>query len=268
MGISRREVLARIQECESKGIFDEHVDPPNYDIVIPVTEKFHYVPKGFREKTKRFFQKTFIVNPFIRKINKKVVHTIVEGRENIKGIKKAIVTCNHVYMFDCLVAKWAFKPRDLKITAAPFNNQSGFLGEMMRAGGMLPMSENLKAMKNFGNAIKYYLDKNKYVMFYPEQAMWWMYDKPRPYKVGAFHYAVKYDVPVIPIFITYRDTGKFDEEGLPVKDFTIHIQKPIYRDTSKDDKTNMNEMLDKAYKSCVDVYEKTYNKKLHYDIKK
>jgi 1-acyl-sn-glycerol-3-phosphate acyltransferase len=263
--MSRKEVIEGYKKLEEKGIFDEHVDPIDYSLSLPV-DNFNYVKKGF-EKIKYDLEELFIVKPYTYYQNKFVVKTQVLGRNYLKGIKKAIITCNHVYMFDCLVAKHALKGHKLKITAADFNNRSDFLGEMMRAGGLLPISNKIENMRRFEDSLKYYLDHNTYVMFYPEQAMWYMYDKPRPFKNGAFHYATKFNVPIIPLFITYRNSGKFDSEGLEIKYFTIHILKPIYPNIELSKSDNLNYMKETDFNECKEVYELVYNKKLKYDIK-
>ena len=100
------------------------------------------------------------------------------------------------------------KGHKVYITGAEFNKQKGMLGILMREGGLLQFSSNKKAMRNLDNAITYYLEKNNYILFYPEQAMWWLYEKPRPMNKGAFHYAIKNNVTVIPVFITF-------EPGIP-----------------------------------------------------
>lgn len=263
--MTRKEVMEEIIRKEKKREFDHHVDPINYDICLPVDEKFQYIKRGWTW-FKVLIQNIFIVKPFIFYINKLSFRKVkVIGKKNLKGVKRAILTCNHVDMFDCLVVKGNVKPKRLFITAAEFNNFSGFLGEMMRAGGMWPMSSKLKAIRNFNDAIEKRLNDNCYILFYPEQSMWWHYEKPRPFKDGAFHYAVKHNVPVIPCFITYRDTNKKDKEGIMIRRFTLNIMKPIYPQKGLTKKENIEFLKETDYKACVDVYEKTYQKKLEFE---
>lgn len=264
--MSELDLKQKMQELELIGKFDEHISPIDYDAVIPL-DKFHYI-KTFKDKVKIFFQKLFIINPFIRKLNRKTTQTIVFGRENLKGIKSAILTCNHVFMFDCLVATHALRGHKLRITAAPFNNKKGFLGEMMRGGGLLPFGDNFENMKRFNNALEHYLSHNNYVLFYPEQAMWYMYDKPRPFKNGAFHYAVKHNVPVIPLFITYRNSEILNENGVEIKYFTIHIMKPLYPKKEFNKQENIDYLRDADYEMCKNKYEEVYGKKLEFLTKK
>jgi len=260
--MTRREVLEKIAECEKKGEFDKHVDPIDFSLALPVDENFRYLHKKFPEAVKIFFQRIFCIAPFSYKLQKNDYKTVITGKENLKGLKGAVAVCNHVNKFDCLVAKKAFYPRTLYITGAQFNNQKGFMGDMIRAGHFMPFSENYSAQKNLDKAIATVLKKSKYVLFYPEQAMWWNYRKPRPFKDGAFFYAVKYGVPVVPTFITFRDQDVTDEEGLPKQQFTFNIMPAIYPKKEFSRKENIEYLKNAAHQAWVDKYEEFYGEKL------
>ena len=112
------------------------------------------------------------------------------------------------------------------------------------------------------------MKKGDYVLFFPETAEWWMYEKPRPFAKGAFHYATKNNVPVIPMFICFKNTGKKDKEGFDIKQFNIYILKPIYPKEELNSKENTEYLMNEAYKECVEQYEKFYDKKLEFNTKK
>lgn len=263
---SRLEVLERIKECEKLKKFDEHVDPVNYDIVLKVDENFPYIKKGFFGRIKHEFTKWFMVKPFTWYCNKKILKSKIIGKEKFKKIKKAVVTCNHVNIWDCLLVKKAFKKKKLFITAAPFNNRKDFLGKLMRAGDMMPMSDTHAGMRHFNKALDYRLGKKKsFVLFYPEQAMWWNYEKPRPYKNGAFHYAVKYNVPIIPTFITFIKTDELDEEELPKRKFILNVLDPIYPKPELTNKENVDYLRELNFKLCKEKYEDFYQTELSYE---
>ena len=46
------------------------------------------------------------------------------------------------------------------------------------------------------------------VLIYPEQEMWFNYKKPREFRIGAYHYAAEFGVPIIPCFAEMIDTAK------------------------------------------------------------
>lgn len=266
--MTNREHIEKYKKFEKQKKFNDEINPIDWNDCYPITKDFEYIPKSPWKKFTNFLKRKLIISPFARKIAKKERKTIVIGKENLKGVNSAIVTCNHVYIYDCLVLKHSLKPHKLKYCVAEFNNRKGFLGDMMRAEGILPLSKQYGALKNFSNAVEHYLLHDNYVVFYPEQSMWYMYDKPRPFKNGAFHYAVKFDVPIVPTFITYRHSGKFDKEGLEIKYFTLHILKPIYPQKNLTQAQNIQYLKEKNYEMCKQVYEQTYGKKLKYASEK
>ena len=262
---SRAQVLADIEKYELSGEFDRHVDPVDYSIVEPVTKDFPYIRKGF-DKIVTAFRYQFVVKPFRRKVLRDMIKPEVYGIENAKGIKSAVITCNHVNKFDCLALQHAFGKLKSKIytVAAPFNNMKGAFGEGMRAGGMLPLSDDPAAMRSFVAAVDWYLQHENFVVIYPEQAMWWNYKKPRVYKDGAYTFAVKNNVPIIPAFITYRPSGKVSEQGIEEMYLTVHIMEPIYPDPNLRRHDNVAQMKKKNFALCKAKYEEVYGIPLEY----
>lgn len=268
MGSTRLEVLKKIDECERRREFDRHVDPVNYDIVLPTDENYPYIDKDrpFWLRLRYFLENIFIIRPFCFYQNKFVLKTKVIGKENLKSVDTAILTCNHVNMWDCLTVIRTMRQthHKLYITAAYFNNFKGFLGEMMRASNLMPLSQNQKGMKKFINSIDSLLKGKNYIMFYPEQAMWWNYEKPRPYKDGAFHFAVQNNVPIIPMFITFNKLNKLDKEGIPKKQFNLNIMEPIYPKPELSKKENIEYLKNQNFEMCRNKYEEFYKRKLEY----
>lgn len=268
MELNRKDTNIEIAKLEQSGNFDSHINPIDWDNCYPVDENFKYIKRGLKTKIKYFFYNLFEIQPFIKKINHDF-KTIIHGQENLNGITSAIATCNHVHKFDCLVIINALsKNHKVYVTAAPFNNQKGHFGDLMRAGGLMPLSDNLSAMRNFNIAIENYLNKKSLIVFYPEQAMWMYYRKPRPYKDGAYHYAAKHNKPLVPLFITFEDDKDLDEEGLPKQNFHIHIMKPIYPKKELSFKENIKYLKEENAKATKAKYEEFYNKPLVYTTKK
>jgi 1-acyl-sn-glycerol-3-phosphate acyltransferase len=254
----RRVVLENIKKAEAEGRYNDHVDPFDPNDAYPVTEDYPYIKTKLSDKLVTWFRDNFEVKPYTKKDSEKYKKVRIFGRENLVGIDSAIVTSNHVYMFDCLTNKYALKGHYTYITAAYFNNLKGKLGDLMRAGGMLPIKMDLNIYRKFDEAVGYYLKKGNYVLFYPEEGMWWYYKKPRPFKNGAFHFAVKYNVPVIPVFFTFRDSGLLDEEGLPILYTDVHILKPVYPKKDVSEKENVDYLRKADFDQCVETYEDVY----------
>ena len=94
--------------------------------------------------------------------------------------------------------------------------------------------------------------------------MWDNYRKPRPLKPGAFKFAVKNNVPILPMFITMEDSDKKGADGEYIQRHTLHILPPIYPDNSKSANENAKILADRNFKMWKEVYEKTYKIPLTY----
>lgn len=265
MGLPKEELLQRIREAEARGDFHftaEPIDPDSFD---PVDEKYEHLCTGFFECLFHLFMR-FIAMLAGVFINGLAFGMKVKGRKNLRRVKSAIITCNHVNNFDNLMVRNALFGHRLFIVVGEFNNKKGFFGKCLKAGGTLPLSANLRAMVNLRKAIERLLKKRNYVLFYPEESEWWMYEKPRPFRNGAFHFAATANVPIIPIFLTFSDPKGLRAKIVKSKVVTVHIMPPIYPQEHLSVKDNVDYMRDANYQLCVNKYEEFYQKTLVYDI--
>ena len=119
-------------------------------------------------------------------------------------------------------------------------------------------------MIEFVRAVDTILSDNDYILIYPEQSLWWNYKKPKQLKIGAYKMAAKNNVPIVPIFITMKNSDIIAGDGFPINEYHIHIGKPIYPDTSLSIKENSESMKKQNFAYWKKVYEKFYNKPLEY----
>jgi 1-acyl-sn-glycerol-3-phosphate acyltransferase len=94
--------------------------------------------------------------------------------------------------------------------------------------------------------------------------MWWNYRKPKPLKIGAYTFAAKCNVPVLPCFITMRDSDIMGEDGFYVQEYTIHIGEPIYPDLSLPYLHRADDMLARNAAVWKEIYEREYQIPLTY----
>ena len=140
----------------------------------------------------------------------------------------------------------------------------GIIGFLMRHCDTLPLSTNLRTQRLFAEDLGTILSHGGLVLIYPEQAMWWYYPKPRPYRIGAFRYAAKNGVPVVPCFVTLsaKNTG---EPLSPVNmRYTIHVCPPIRPDGTHSVREEAERMREENFRLCRAVYERVYGKPLDY----
>ena len=116
----------------------------------------------------------------------------------------------------------------------------------------------------FINSVDTILKKGDYILIYPEQSLWWNYKKPKPLKDGAFNLAVRNNVPVIPLFITMKESDKIGEDGFPIMEYYIHIEKPIFPDENLSHKENIKIMKKNNFEVWKNIYEEFYEMPLEY----
>ncbi|MBO5286344.1 MAG: 1-acyl-sn-glycerol-3-phosphate acyltransferase [Clostridia bacterium] len=267
---ARLEVLERIRQNEKLGgeafFNDVEIDPP-HSMLMP--NDVDYQKKKFSSKVKTFFA-NILASIWAKKVVKDFNVEVV-GVENFNGVDSgAMITSNHFSIYENAAVWEAIKKSGKRKKFYRIIREGnyffpGFIGFLLRHARTLPISENVKTMMNLSRAVEKFLANGDYVLIYPEKAMWWNYRKPRPFKVGAFHYAAKSGVPVVPCFTTMEDTDKLDENGFPMQKYTVHVMPPIYPDKDKSIKENGIIMMEKNHKLVVDKYEEVYGKKLTFD---
>ena len=88
--------------------------------------------------------------------------------------------------------------------------------------------------------------------------------KPKPLKKGAFIFAAKNGVPVLPCFITMKDSDILGEDGFFVQEYTIHIGAPIYPDSALPYGRRVEQMMEANAAGWKEIYEREYQIPLSY----
>ena len=271
----RLEVLARIDEYEKNQWWSKDVedDPP--------TRQLQPGEVDFARRKLSSKIKTHFANKagwkFIQGLLKSgaMLMDEPEGLENYEAVKDqgVIMTCNHFNPFDnfavlVTIDKYLKKHIMWKvIREGNYTNFPGFYGYLFRQCNTRPFSSNFSGTKEFFEGIKFLMKKKQKLLVYAEQGMWWNYRKPRPLKSGAFKFAVKSNVPILPIFITMEDSDVMDMDGNPVQKYTLHILPAIYPAINLSKNENADKMRDENYKAWVEVYERVYKKPLKFNTR-
>lgn len=250
------EIYRRLAEdMEERGLSHIRITPQDRN-PPPVTADFKYYPKNpFFLLLVGFVQFIFIFLGFL--LGQVAFGIRVKGRKNLKGVKGAITVSNHIAYLDPLLIKRVAGFRRLKITAAPANLGRGLSRPIMRAAGVMPFGSDLKAIRNFDRALMK-ATKKGWAHFYAEQSMWLNYPYPRPLRAGAFVYANKFGVPVVPIFYAYRKNGRL-RRLLHLHDpITIVIGKPIFPSPDTDLRESVDTMKAQAESFMQEAFQ-TYS---------
>lgn len=263
-------LLAKIEELERQRLFDQDVEnDPESKILMPKDIK--YLNKSPIAVIKRNIAYRSAIRYFNKAVkNKQIIIKDIIGIENLSSVEGAIITCNHFNPFDSFIMQHIFwlskhKKRMYRIIKeGNYTSFKGFYGFLMRNCDTLPLSSHPATMKKFYKATTQALKEKNCILVYPEQSMWWNYRKPKPLKNGAFHLAVKNNVPVVPIFITLEDSKIIGDDGFPVQIHTAHIGAPIFPDETLSKIEAIEKMKEQTFEFNKNVYEKFYQKPLKY----
>ena len=268
----RLAVIEKIKQFEREGRWSQDVedDPPTIplkpEMVDYLNEK---ISSRFWMKFANILARNYI-NSLLRK--KIMILKEVKGLENYIEMKRkgAVITCNHFNAMDNFavykaIEKHVYHRELVKVCReGNYTNFPGFYGFLFKHCNTLPLSSVASTMKNFMHAVKTYLAQGRQILIYPEQAMWWNYRKPRPLVSGAFKMAAENNVPVIPFFITMRDSDIVDSDGFFVQEYTVNILKPIFPKKELSVRQNADFMKNENYSVWKKVYEEFYGIPLVY----
>ena len=270
ISFERSEILEKIKQLEKEGKFDQDVenDPPYTPLQVGSVDYEH---KRFSTKIKSKIFTFYSFRYFNSKIKSgDIVIDTYDGVENLKNLKTgAIITSNHFNPFDSIpihkaVKKYHYRHRLFKIIREGNYTFPGLYGKFMRYCDTLPLAHDYDVMRQMMRSVNFWLNKGYCILVYPEQSMWWNYIKPKPTKPGAFHFAAKYNKPVVPTFITMRDTNKLDKDGDYIKAYTLHISAPIYPKEGASVKENEKYLQTEHDRVWKEIYERTYHIPLTY----
>lgn len=274
----RVQLLKRVEQFELEGRFDEDtsVDPPaptlEPDDIDYLREKLS--SKWVKTPVAMFLGKLYFKNSAKEK---QIIIKDVIGLENLENIETGgIITSNHFNPFEAFAVEKVFLESSLGkkhklyavIREGNYTNFPGLYGFLFKNCNTLPLSSNHQTMKKFYDAVKTLLNRGDFILIYPEQSMWWNYRKPKPLKDGAYRFACRNNVPIIPFFITTRDSDILDDAGFPILEYYVHIGKPIYKDKNLTDKENIQNMRKENFLVWKKVYEAFYNIPLEYTCDK
>ena len=217
-----------------------------------------------------FSQAHKVVDKLIK--NGQLIIKDMKGIEHFQNLTSgAVITCNHFNAFDSFIIQLVYEAANQKkrtfyrvIREGNYTSFPGFYGFLMRNCNTLPLSSDIRTMRKFFEATNTVLKDGHFVLVYPEQSMWWNYRKPKPLKNGAFIFSAKNDVPVLPCFITMRDTENIGEDGFPIQEYTVHISEPIYPDKNLPYRKQVDKLRSDNYEVWKEIYERVYQMPLEY----
>lgn len=264
-------VIKNIKKCVEQNEFNNKVEVGDHIVTEEerqnVVMKFDTLRENPLNVPKRAAARK-IANQFTNIFNK---NTEIIGLENVKNLDcGAIITGNHFNPTDTTAIRHLTNQLDrtskLDIVIEEENLFLKQFHILMHYCNTIPLSKSdLYMREKFFPAIEKFLKKKHWILIFPEEEMWFNYKKPRPEKIGAFHLAVKYNVPIIPTFTAmYERPNEFDDDGFNKVDFKLYVMEPLYPDMNLPLKQRKLDLMKKDYDIKVKTYEQAYGKELDY----
>ncbi|MDY0214733.1 MAG: 1-acyl-sn-glycerol-3-phosphate acyltransferase [Bacilli bacterium] len=220
-----------IQKAIAANTLNAKVMPGDHVVTSAERQKYVFTydigKKRLKSKINRYFA-NLAVNKKTKEIGKNIK---IVGLENALKVKDTsfIITSNHYSPFDSLVVRHLTNTLGKKNKLSIVINESnlfmgGTLGKIVKSIDVLPYANDLEYLgKVFNPILPSLVKKNRVILIYPEQEMWLDYPFVRPLMPGAYHYATKLNIPILPIFVTWE---KDNTDNI----YTIHVGEALYPD--------------------------------------
>ena len=242
---------------------------PKYTKQLAIDDKYPYLNDSVGYKFNLYLGYYVFLHLLLRIKLRVQMGLRIRGREVLKkhkeGLKNGAITiANHVYRLDCpcvLIAVNRTHNTRIPMFAPNFRTKDGYF--MGIAGGIpIPEAEaGMSAMKKFNEAFDEFHRRGWWFHIFPEACRWDMYKPLRPFQKGAFTMSYKYNKPLLPCVITYRERKGifrlFGPKELPL--LTVTIGEPIYPDTTQARKTEVERLRNVAHAQMQHMAGITHN---------
>ena len=186
---------------------DEHlVGDVKHRTPITIDENYQFITKS---KWKLFW--SAVVSAIVKFFIWIYIHLVysfrVEGKRNLTSVKSGCITiANHIHDIDSfMLASTCLTHRKAYTIAITQNFKIPVASRIIAAMGAWPIPNTLGGQKALYGAMEEAFSKGGIVHIMPEGAAWPFYNKLRPFKLGACKYAIKFNVPIVPLVFTFRE---------------------------------------------------------------
>lgn len=225
-----------------------------------VGKEFRFIHTNPLWKAAGFFLYYVIAVPLVWLFMKLWHGLKYENKKAIKKVKKSgyILYANHTQMFDSFLPATASFPKKGYVIANPDAVSIPFLRNIVQMFGCVPIPTEFSAMRPFMNAVNKILCDGGSMTIFPEAHIWPYYTGLRPFTDVSFRYAIKANVPVIPMATTYRKRkGLFALSKRPA--MTVTVSEPIYPDKNLSPKEAQKKLRDETYAAMKKIISEREN---------
>lgn len=219
---------------------------------------YPYLDDSFRFKVQWCIVNYIVVFVILFLSNKIKFGLKYRGRDILDKYKEEfknglICISNHCYPWDgaaiCQAVRHTFW---IPMLAEHFNGKEYWL---LKHFGGIPVPDDFGGLKKFNEAFDEINARKEWILIFPEARNWRFYKPLKPFRKGAFTMAYKYNRPILPINISYRERkgiyrlfGKKEEPLL-----TLTIGEPIFPDVSKPRKDEVERLRTESHSRICEM---------------
>lgn len=214
-----------------------------------IDENYCYIDHGWGWRLKRFISYRLIAMPIAFLYCKIALHATFRNRKLLKLAKNTgcFVYGNHTQQIgDPFLPNLLLFPRSVYVIVHPNNVSMPMLGSVTPYLGALPLPSNLKAMRNFKEAIRTRIGEGNVIVVYPEAHIWPYYTGIRDFPATSMKYPVELDVPSFAMTTTYRKR-LFGKKPRTV----TYLDGPFYPDKELPPRARAQALRDQLYETMV-----------------
>jgi 1-acyl-sn-glycerol-3-phosphate acyltransferase len=229
--------------------------PEQSDLVLDETYPFLDKSLGFRIKSALLYLGIFVLVFMISPLR---FGLRIEGRRILRKYRSllkngALTVSNHMLRWDFLMVLQAVKFRRLWFPAWK-KNLTGPDRKLIRLAGGIPVPDSIHVIKYFNQAFDELHARKKWFHVFPEGSNWHYFQPIRPFKKGMFTMAYKYNIPVIPMAFSYRESRglyKLLKKNYPL--ITLRIGEPIMPDLSRSRRDAVELLRSQTHRKIVEL---------------
>ncbi|GHT86050.1 hypothetical protein FACS1894129_5550 [Actinomycetota bacterium] len=148
---------------------------------------------------------SFAFAPLVMAVLPLLMRVRLVGRDNAQQYRRltqtrgGLVLCNHTYYLDGTFALYALWPRRLWYTTQAENLSLPIAGQILSFWDAVGIERGKNGQKKFNDDMGKLLREGKSIVLYPEGNLRLFEKELQPFHKGAFHLAVREQVPILPI---------------------------------------------------------------------
>lgn len=221
-------------------------------------ENYTYLDKSLSFKIQHMLGYFLCYGPFFL-IQKLKYGIRFNGRDKLRKYRKefkdgAISICNHCYRWDGLAVVEAVRHRWVWIPmyADHFNGKDFWY--LKHVGGV-PIPAGVAGLKKFNETFDELHERKVWIHIFPEECNWKFYKPIKPFRKGAFTMAYKYNIPIVPLNVSFRPRTGIHKLFGPAEEplITVNIGDPIFPDTTRPRKDEVDRLLREGHAAICEL---------------